>query len=146
MRRHPTALGFSSFRRGAVLVAVMVCLTVITILCGTLLKLSLAEQKQVRLDECRLQAEWLAESGLERAAARLATAGDYAGETWELRAAELGVSGAATVRISVDRKGDTPRPRSVTVHVEYNREGQQTVRHTKSVHVMLNVESPKEQP
>ena len=144
MRGYSPARGFSSSHRGAVLVAVLVCLTVITILCGTLLKLSLAEQRQVRLDECRLQAEWLAESGLERAAVKLADIGDYTGETWEVRATELGGSGTATVRISVESKGDPPRQRSVTVQAEYIREGQQSVRHTKSVHVTLNVQSQRE--
>ena len=47
---------------GLVLIVVMVCLVVFATLCGVLLKLALVEQRQVRMQEWRLQAEWLAEA------------------------------------------------------------------------------------
>jgi len=42
-----------------------------------------------------MQAELLAVSGLERAAAQLAASGDYVGETWNLGAAALAARRAA---------------------------------------------------
>ena len=45
-----------------------------------------------RSQERRLQAEWLAESGAQRAVARLARDHDYTGETWSLTARDLGLS------------------------------------------------------
>ena len=59
-------------RRGLTVVAVLVCLLVITVLGAALLKLTLAERDGNRHLERRLQAEWLLESGLDRALARLA--------------------------------------------------------------------------
>ncbi len=57
----------SRTRRGLTVVAVIVCLIVITITSGAILKVGLAHRDFARSRERRLQAEWLLESGLERA-------------------------------------------------------------------------------
>ena len=72
-------------------VAVLICLIVITLISGAVLKVGLAHRDLVRAQERRLQAEWLAESGVQRALARLAVDRDYAGETWPFSAADLGL-------------------------------------------------------
>ncbi len=59
-------------RRGLTAAAVLVCLMVVTLVSGVLVKQGVAYRQQVRSQERRLQAEWLAESGVERAFARLA--------------------------------------------------------------------------
>jgi type II secretory pathway pseudopilin PulG len=76
--------------RGMTVVAVIVCLIIITMVSGAALKISLARRNLVRSQERRLQAEWLAESGAERAKAKLARDHAYTGETWALSARDLG--------------------------------------------------------
>jgi hypothetical protein len=109
-------------RRGAVVVVVIVCLVVITLLCGALLRTGLARRAQVRSEERRLQADWLAESGLERAAARLASDAGYAGETWELSPKDLDGVAPGVVRIVVEPLEGRPRGRRVRVQADYPRD------------------------
>ena len=66
--------------RGMTVVAVLICLIVITLASGAVLKVGLAHHDFVRAQERRLQSEWLAESGVQRALARLAVDRDYPGE------------------------------------------------------------------
>ena len=44
----------------------MICLLLVTVVFGSLLKVALAETDQVRHEQARRQAHWLAESGVER--------------------------------------------------------------------------------
>lgn len=80
-------------QRGMTVVAVLICLIVITVISVALLKVALSQRKFVRGSEHRLQAEWLAESGAERAVARLDADPGYKGETWPITAADLGQTG-----------------------------------------------------
>ena len=106
-------------RRGLVSVAVLIGLIIIGIVCAGLLKVALTRRAEVGSEERRLQAEWLAESGLERASARLAASTDYPGETWEIPAEDLGGRGAGTVSIQVEPVADHPDRRKVRVHADY---------------------------
>src|SRR4051794_6380407 len=98
-------------RRGVVSVAVIVCLLAITMIAGALLRIGLAERRLIRDEERRLQAEWLVESGLERAAERISASGDYAGETWNVAADELNGPAPGVVRIVVETPAGQPRRR-----------------------------------
>jgi hypothetical protein len=94
-------------------VAVLVCLVVVTLVSGVLLRIGLAHRDQVRSQEHRLQAEWLAQSGLDRALARIAADPNYPGETWKLTHRDLGLTEvpgaepapAAVVAIKVEPAG-----------------------------------------
>ena len=96
-------------RRGMTVVAVLVCLLVMMLLGAALLKLALAEREQQPRSERRLQAEWLVESGLERARARLAADASYAGETWPLSAADLGLPEASETGSGRERRSRVGR-------------------------------------
>ena len=132
-------------RHGAVLIVVMVSLVVFATLCGVLLKLALVEQRQVRMQEWRQQAEWLAESGIERAAARLADSADYAGETWEVSTEETGVADGV-VTIEIERVDARPNLRIVRVRADYLRHGVRSARHSKHVSVEINQQSSETRP
>jgi type II secretory pathway component PulK len=80
-------------------VAALVCLLVMTLICGSLLRTIQTQRALVRSEERRLQADWLAESGLERAYARLANDPAYRGETWTLPADQIGGTDAGSVTI-----------------------------------------------
>jgi Tfp pilus assembly protein PilV len=132
-------------RRGLIVVAVLVCLVVMMLLGAALLKVALMERESNREAERRLQAQWLVESGLERARAKLAADASYAGETWTLGAAELGLAdsapassdagnevraGGGVVTISVDRS--VARGRClVRVQADYPRGGPHPSRHSQ---------------
>jgi type II secretory pathway component PulK len=128
--------------RGLTVVAVLVCLIIITLVSGTLLKVGLAHRELARAQERRLQAEWLAESGAQRALARLATNRDYVGETWSLSAQDLGQSetaseSAATVAIAVERVAADPARRRVKVTADYPRDPPRRARHTREFMIDL---------
>jgi type II secretory pathway component PulK len=106
-------------RRGSALLIALVCLIVITIVSGTLLRQGIQARGQLRAEERRLQARWLAESGLERAAARLADDAGYTGETWTISADALADPWPGQVTIAVAPVAGHPARRLVTVRADY---------------------------
>ncbi len=128
-------------RRGLTSVAVLICLLVITLISGVLLKLGVAYRDQVRTKERGLQAELLAESGIERAFARLAQKPDYTGETWEIPADTLGLAEptetekgpAAVVTIRVEGPSAQGEDRIIRVQADYPPDPPRRIRHTREV-------------
>jgi hypothetical protein len=137
-------------RRGMAVVAVLVCLIVLTLIGATLLKLGLVRRQINRDFELRLQAEWLVESGVNRALARAAES-NYKGETWRLAAADLGlpersepINGqekskvdAAIVTIAVDRPGTEARRRRIRVQADYPLNGEHRSRFSQELIIEL---------
>jgi type II secretory pathway component PulK len=128
--------------RGLTVVAVLVCLIIITLVSGSVLKIGLAQRELARAHERRLQAEWLAESGVQRALARLSTDRDYTGETWSFGAQDLGQSekaseSAGTVAIAVERIAADPDRRRVKVTADYPRDPPRRARHTREFMIDL---------
>jgi len=108
-------------RRGMTAVAVLVCLIIITMIAGAVVKVALAGRDQVRAQERRLQAEWLAEAGIQRALARLAADPRYRGETWEIAARDLDSADAATVAITVEPAPGDAKSRQVRARADFPR-------------------------
>ena len=121
--------------RGGVLLLVVVCLSVMALVFGSLVKISVAERAGARSEERRLRAEWLAESGLERAWAKLADDKDYAGETWELSAAMLRGLDPGVVRIRVDSLAGKVGRRRVTAQADYPRDSGTRARQTRVIEI-----------
>jgi hypothetical protein len=128
-------------------VAVLACLIVLTLLGAAILKLGLARRQFNRELEHRLQADWLLESGIDRALARLASQSDYKGETRQLSAMDLGLQqppeqpavqrlsnhAAAVIMITVDRlKADAGR-RRIRVQADYPAAGANRCRSSKEL-------------
>ena len=146
--RTPEARGReTALRRGSITVFVLVCLVAITTVCGVLLRIGLAERQRIRAEERRLQAEWLVESGLERAAARIAESkGEYQGETWDVSAADLGGRDSGRVTIAVEApKGESGR-RQVRVQADYPHDATARVRLSKALTVVIKPASASEMP
>ena len=120
-----------SRRRGLTAAAVLVCLMVVTLASGVLVKQGVAYREQVRAQERRLQAEWLAESGVDRALARLAAKPDYTGERWEVAAETLGRP--AVVTIEVDPPSAQHEDRIVRVRADYPPDPPRRIRCTREV-------------
>lgn len=110
---------FAPRRRGAFLVVTMICLILSAVLIGSLLKTALAQHRQMIYEQQRLQANWLAEAGLERAANRLASDSKYAGETWSLPPDSFAGQGAAEVRIKINPVDGRSAARTVFVEAEF---------------------------
>lgn len=128
-------------RRGFTLVAVLICLLVLGLISGVLVKLGVAHRDRVRSEEHRLQAHWLAEAGVDRALARLAQDADYEGERWEVAADALGLAPsktaeegpAAVVAIEVERPKDQDGGRIVRVRADYPPDPPRRVRASREV-------------
>ncbi len=82
-RRRPVSRG------GVILAAALTALFVVSLLGLALVQLVLIHHRQEQIEAQRQQCFWLAESGVQRALARLAKSPDYAGETWTIPSATL---------------------------------------------------------
>jgi Tfp pilus assembly protein PilX len=137
--------------RGLTVVVVLVCLIIITLVSGSVLKIGLAQRELARAQERRLQAEWLAESGVERAMAALARDRDYRGETWSFNNHDLGRTervptgavpaqaerAAAQVTIAVERVPAATNRRRIHIQADYPLDAQGRSRHTKEIMIDL---------
>jgi Tfp pilus assembly protein PilX len=120
-------------RRGMLAVAVLVCLLVLAIIAGVLVRRGAAQRDEVRTLERRLQAEWLAEAGLRRALARLDVDPGYSGETWSIEARELGAADAATVAIAVERPAGDATTRTIRVRADFPRDPPRRARCSRQI-------------
>jgi hypothetical protein len=131
-------------------VAVLVCLVIVTLISGALLKVGIAHRDQVRAQGHKLQAEWLAQSGIDRAIDRLAAKPDYTGETWELSDRDLDLAElssaqpgpAAVVRINVERPSAVGAGaavmRLIKVQADYPPDPPRRTRHSMQIQVELS--------
>jgi hypothetical protein len=132
-------------RRGLAAVAVLICLLIVTMIGGALLKVGVAQRDQSRAAERALQAEWLAQSGINRALARLAASPEYRGEAWEIKPGELRPGepagpergAAALVTITVERPGGSADQRLVKVRADVPPDPTRRARHSTQLLVEL---------
>ena len=120
-------------RRGMLAIGVLVCLIVLTLIAGAILRTGAAQREEGRSRERRLQAEWLAEAGLQRALARLDVDPGYSGETWDIDARELDSADAATVTIAVERTAGDAKLRTIRARADYPRDPPRRVRCTRKI-------------
>lgn len=122
-------------RRGGVLVVAVVCLVVSSMILASLTQIAVLSHRQQRAEAARMQTAWLAESGLERAADRLAADRNYSGELWTIPAAELGGQhdGRVEITIASPRSDD----RVVTVVAVYPANAPGFAKVTKQVTLRL---------
>lgn len=134
---------FQRRQRGAILIVVLVCLAVAAAISVTVVRQIAAERQAVQMNYRSVQALWLAEAGLERAAARLAADPKYNGETWAIPAMELVAdegkrgqspsAGTAVVKIQVETIADQPERRSVRVEADYSDAPERRCRQIKQI-------------
>lgn len=126
-----------SGRRGALLVAVLVCLTVVMALGAAWLRGLVLEHRLVRAQADRLQAEYLAASAVRRATAQLAANPDYRGESYAIDAKDLALRAGAALTIQVDAVADQPDQRRVTVEANFPDRGAERARRSRQVTISL---------
>ncbi len=128
-------------RRGLASVAVLSVLFIVALIAAALLKVAFARRVELGMEERCVQAAWLAESGVDRAVARLASSGDYAGESWVIPAEELGGRGAGSVSIKVEKIADRPDRRKVRVEADYPVESSRRARQARELIVSVKSSS-----
>jgi hypothetical protein len=101
----------------------MICLVLTSGLLGTLLRMAVLSRKAAQMEIGSLQAQWLAESALDRAAMKLSGDANYQGETWDIKAEELGGQSAGQVIIAV-KPGGASHLRTVEAVARFPLEGQ----------------------
>ncbi len=129
-------------RFGILILAVLACLALVTVLAGVWLRMLALERQQARSQQFTLQAEYLADSGLQRATAQLAANAAYRGESWEPSADALGLPMPAKVIIEVEPKQDNPQARSIRVSAELAGRGPNQVLRRKQQTILLSTKEP----
>jgi Tfp pilus assembly protein PilX len=124
-------------RRGMILILILACLTIAAALLIVGVKLALSNHRFTQTFRWNMQAQCLAESGMDRAAAQLSADADYSGETWKIPAEQLGGEAAGIVTIEVKPiEGQTNR-RLVKVQSDFPDDPQDRVRYSKELTLEL---------
>ncbi len=126
-------------RRGLVLVAVLVCLAIAMVLFASSVRTLLLQRQQVRAQQDRMQAEYLADSALRRAAARLAADPSYQRETWLIDAPSLAMPASARVEIRVEPSPDGAEARRIRAVADVPDVGVARARRSKDTRILLSV-------
>ena len=106
--------------RGAALAVALITLMVVMLMTGAILQSLLASRRQLLLGENELQAAWLAESGLQRAASQLRSQADYDGEAWSVSGLQDEPNGAqGLVKIEVTSRAAEPMTKRITATATY---------------------------
>ena len=113
------------------MIVVVVCVALAVTIMVSLTRAAVNQQKRVRAQAWQLQARLLAESALERAAARLAADPKYAGETWVVPAEALDGRSGATVSIEVQTLAEQPHRRAVRARADFPDQPEWRVRRTR---------------
>lgn len=106
-------------RRGAVLVALLICLLIVLMISAATVRV-LVMQSRVAHDEAgHVQAAWLAESALDRAIVRLAKDANYDGETWEVAVDDGADSRRGVAVISIKAVEEQPNQKTISVEARW---------------------------
>ncbi len=120
LTRSPARL--SNYRRnrsGMILAIVLVALIVVMLLGAALANAFLAQRQLARHNERHLQASWLADSALHRAAYRFGSEADYAGEQWLISTDLLNGADDGVAVIRVEAVADPQPGHRIYVDVTY---------------------------
>jgi hypothetical protein len=106
-------------RRGAVLAAALVEFVVASAILFAVLQDVVRHHRQLMTGRQQIQAQWLAQAGVDRALAQLRKSPDYRGETWRIPSDELDGDSKAQVEIHLDPLADHPDDLHLFVVAEY---------------------------
>lgn len=126
-------------RHGIVTALTLICLLVVATLGAALVRTMVDHRRQSLRDQHRVQAFWLAESAIDRAAAQLASSPDYAGETWQIAPGSLGGRWSGSVVIRVEKTANDGQTRRVIVESRYPQDTVRRVTERIEVDIQLSV-------
>jgi hypothetical protein len=130
-------------RRGAILLAALVCLTIVVSIVGSMLLAALASGRQVRTERDLRQCELLLQAGVDRALYRGARQSGYSGETWAPAADEIIGTGEGRVTIEAARDG-SPAQRQFVITAEYPAGSEFSIRRSRTIHLSENQSAEQE--
>jgi len=142
-RRRQSGHHLGRHRRGTILVLAMVCVAITMSIMMLLVRSALSHHAAQTTHVNAAQANWLVESGFERATAKLAVDPSYTGETWEILPGEFGETESdasaspAVVRIEVEPAENGSREREIHVTADYPNSTAHRVRRGKQIVVQL---------
>lgn len=119
-------------RSGTILVFAMIALLVVSMIGAAMLSMAVASMRQIQREHQQLQADWLLDSGCQRALTRLRLQADYTGEDWKVSAEQAQTSFNALVRITVTPDPDMATQQLVSVVAEYPQDSPQPIRARKT--------------
>ena len=129
--------------KGMALIVVLIGLAVATTIFLAVLKLIAVQRQTVELQTRQIQAGWLAESGVQRASARLSVEASYRGETWNIPAQDIGGRDGAAIVIRVDEIAGQPARRMVHVEADYPNDPYLRARQSREAIVIVKAEASK---
>ncbi len=122
-------------RGGFLMLTTLVCVALVVAMAGLMARMFVVHSQYGRAQFRRMQCQWLVDSGIERAAARLAADAEFTGETWRIEPEELDGQNAALVHIDVASDPTKPEDWLITVQADYPAEQPTRVRQTRTVHL-----------
>jgi Tfp pilus assembly protein PilV len=116
----------------------LVTLLVVTSIMGSIMHALLMELRQTRQTAIQVQAQWLADAAVERAAARLSADPKYAGESWkiDLPSSSSAAESHGSVEIKIER-GDSEKSMRIVVHANYPDDSRRRVSAQRAVSVPI---------
>ncbi len=131
---------FRSKRRSGIMVAMaLVCVLVVAVLGTALIRAMLLQHSMSLREQHQIQALWLAESAVHRAATRLAGSSEYEGETWKLERQAFGDRWSGSAVIHVEQVEADERVRRIVVEARYPDDAKRRVVQRREVLVKLPV-------
>lgn len=126
--------------RGLAMIAVLALLMIVGGFSLTIVRSLAARRQMMQTEERRAQAEWLAEAGIERAAAKPRASGDDETEIWNIAEEELGGQGAG--RVTIRWAPSMPETKGCRVEVEAEYPADVPTRAVVRREFILNLDAP----
>jgi len=126
-------------RSGSLLIPVMAVLTLLMMLLGVWLKNLAMGRQEIRQQQHQVQADYLVQSAVNRATARLHADAAYAGETWQIEPQALSGNDPVSVIIKVESVADRPQERLVQARVQLPSQGPARTQRTQKTKITLPV-------
>ncbi|MBI1310186.1 hypothetical protein GC176_02680 [bacterium] len=105
-------------RQGTVLIICVVCLLLLSLTAGVLIRAAMLHRNQTRLLLPQAQAEWLAEAAAQVAAARLQENAAWSGDTWTISMDQTGLDESARIAIQIAADTDVATRRVAQITID----------------------------
>lgn len=128
-------------RRGIALLMTIAAMVFVSAIGAVLLGLARSRLLDLRREESAIQAEFLAEAALDRAAAKLQADPSYTGEIWKISAKEMGGREAAQVVIAISADSRRPNRREARAVADFPVDTRRRSRRTRTICIDLKPEA-----
>jgi hypothetical protein len=130
-------------RHASILIAALVCLTIVMALIGCMLLSALRTARQLRLERDLRQCELLLTAGIGRAGHQIAKFSDYRGEIWRLPAEQITSAGTGEVTIEVLLES-TANQSQLQVLAEYPLGSETSIRRSRTIFIPVTKPASQE--